>query len=170
MKAPVATEADTIYYRKCAGAVLVNPRGRVWVGERNDAPGAWQMPQGGIDAGEDPREAALRELHEETAVSDVAFLAEAPHWLKYDLPPDLQGRVWRGHWRGQMQKWFAFRHLGGDAEIDVKGVKHPEFERWKWVELDELPDLIIPFKQPVYTALVETFRPVIEELKMTETG
>jgi putative (di)nucleoside polyphosphate hydrolase len=165
VRTPVATEADTEYYRQCAGVLLVNQHGRIWVGERNDTPGAWQMPQGGIEADEDPRAAALRELAEETAVSNVAFLAEAPDWLKYDLPSDLRGGVWRGRWRGQMQKWYAFRHLGDDTEVDVLGVSDPEFDRWQWVELDELPELIIAFKRPVYAALVEIFRPAITELK-----
>ncbi|MEP4378706.1 MAG: RNA pyrophosphohydrolase [Alphaproteobacteria bacterium] len=161
MSALVATDADAEFYRPCAGVMLVNGEGRIWVGERNDFPGAWQMPQGGIDAGEDPRLAALRELAEETSVSNVTLLAEAPHWLKYDLPADLAGRAWKGRWRGQMQKWFAFRHLGGDSEIDVSGVESPEFARWQWVDLDEVPQLIVEFKRPVYETLAETFRPYI---------
>lgn len=141
--------------------MLVNANGQVWVGEREDTPGAWQMPQGGIEPGEHPRAAAVRELAEETAVSDIEFLAEAPDWLKYDLPPALSGRAWQGRWRGQMQKWFAFRYRGDDAGVDIHGVESPEFARWQWVELDDLPGLIVDFKRPVYTALVETFRPHI---------
>lgn len=161
MSTLIATEADAQFYRPCAGVMLINAEGRIWVGERDDFPGAWQMPQGGIDDGEEPRAAALRELSEETSVSNVAFLAEAPDWLKYDLPPELSGRAWKGRWRGQMQKWFAFRHLGDDAEIDVSGVDSPEFGRWRWVGPDELPRVIVDFKRPVYEALVEIFQPHI---------
>ena len=161
MNALIASDGDAQFYRPCAGIMLVNAVGQVWVGERHNFPGAWQMPQGGIDAGEDPRAAALRELTEETSIANVAFLAEAPDWLKYDLPMELAGKAWKGRWRGQMQKWFAFRHLGDDSEIDVSGVASPEFGRWKWVELDELPRLIVDFKRPLYEALVETFRPHI---------
>lgn len=157
----IAQAADAAFYRPCAGVMLVNAAGRVWVGERHDFPGAWQMPQGGIDDGEDPQAAALRELAEETAVTHIDLLAEAPDWLKYELPPELKGRAWQGRWRGQMQKWFAFRHLGDDDEIDVRGVEAPEFARWQWVDLDEVPQLIVDFKRPVYEAVVETFRPYI---------
>jgi len=161
VSALIASDVDAEFYRPCVGIMLVSAEGRVWVGERHDFPGAWQMPQGGIDAGEAPRVAALRELIEETSVSNVSFLAEAPDWLKYDLPPDLAGRAWKGRWRGQMQKWFAFRHLGNDSDIDVSGVESPEFDRWRWVDLDEVPRLIVDFKRPLYEALVETFRPHI---------
>ncbi|HCP01618.1 MAG: RNA pyrophosphohydrolase [Alphaproteobacteria bacterium] len=154
----IASEADAAFYRPCAGIMLINESGCVWVGERIDFPGAWQMPQGGINIGEDPRAAALRELEEETAVSNVIFLAEAPDWLKYEFPPELRGRSWKGRWRGQMQKWFAYRHLGDDNEIDVMGVDMPEFRRWQWVDLDDVPRLIVEFKRPVYEALVKTFR------------
>jgi len=157
-----AGEGDSARYRRCAGVYLLNPDGRVWVGERNDAPGAWQMPQGGIDDGEAPQAAALRELEEETGTANVEFLAEAPHWLKYDLPADLQRCAWKGRWNGQMQKWFAYRFDGSDLEIDVLGVAKPEFERWKWVRPDQLPELIVPFKRPIYEAVVEVFRPLGE--------
>ncbi|MBO6783240.1 MAG: RNA pyrophosphohydrolase [Alphaproteobacteria bacterium] len=148
-------------YRPCAGVVLLDMAGRVWVGERNDMPGAWQMPQGGIDPGEEPRAAALRELEEETGTANVDVLAEAPDWLKYDLPPDLQKRAWKGRWRGQRQKWFAARFLGSDSEIDILGVEKPEFARWRWVDPDEVPSLIVEFKRPVYESVIETFRPVL---------
>tara|TARA_A100001037_G_scaffold251236_2_gene234626 strand:- start:2507 stop:3016 length:510 start_codon:yes stop_codon:yes gene_type:complete len=159
----IARAEDAQDYRPCAGVVLVNDADQVWVGERNDYPGAWQMPQGGIDAGEDPRKAALRELHEETGVSNVSFLAESQDWLKYELPDDLRSRAWKGRWRGQVQKWFMFRHLGPDDEIDILGVEEPEFDRWQWVEFAEVTELIVDFKRPVYELLVETFRPVLEE-------
>ena len=158
----LAAEKDAQHYRRCAGVFLLNAEGQVWVGERNDMPGAWQMLQGGIDKGEEPRAAALRELVEETGTANVAFLAEAPDWLKYDLPEDLKRRSWRGKWRGQMQKWFAFRFLGSDDEINVLGVEKPEFERWQWVAPSELPQLIVAFKRPVYQAVVNAFEPVLK--------
>ncbi len=158
-----ATEEDMAHYRPCAGVLMLNASGRIWVGERNDMPGAWQMPQGGIDPGEDPRTAALRELEEETGTAHVEVLAEAPEWLKYDLPGDLQKRAWKGKWRGQRQKWFAVRFLGQDAEIDILGVDKPEFARWRWVHVDDVPSLIVDFKRPVYEAVIEAFRPVLKQ-------
>lgn len=146
------------HYRRCAGAVIFNAQGLVWVGERCDTPGAWQMPQGGIDDGESPRDAAIREVHEETGTDSIRFLAEGRDWLRYDLPPQLLGKAWGGRWRGQIQKWFAFRFTGEDGEFDIAGVAHPEFDRWQWVELAELPSLIVPFKRPVYEAVVQEFR------------
>lgn len=161
MNGLIVAEADMTHYRPCAGIVLLNLVGQVWVGERNDMPGAWQMPQGGIDPGEAPRAAALRELEEETGTANVEVLAEAPGWLKYDLPPDLQKHAWKGKWRGQRQKWFAARFLGEDSEIDILGVAKPEFARWRWVDADEVPSLIVEFKRPVYEAVIEAFRPVL---------
>jgi putative (di)nucleoside polyphosphate hydrolase len=157
----IAVEADAAHYRKCAGVVLVNDAGMIWVGERNDAAGAWQMPQGGIDPGEDPQQAALRELEEETGTSNVEFLAAAPHWVKYDLPDDLMRRSWKGRWRGQMQMWFVYRFCGEDSEIDVLGVAKPEFDRWRWVQPQSVPGLIVAFKRPVYEAVIEMFEPVL---------
>ncbi|MEH6754475.1 MAG: RNA pyrophosphohydrolase [Alphaproteobacteria bacterium] len=161
MNGLIANDEDAAHYRRCAGIVLVNDAGLIWVGERNDAAGAWQMPQGGIDSGEDPQTAALRELEEETGTTAVEFLAAAPHWLKYDLPDDLQRRAWKGKWRGQMQMWFAYRFCGVDSEIDVLGVEKPEFDRWRWVSPEEVPDLIVAFKRPIYEAVMETFAPVL---------
>ncbi len=116
------------------------------------------MPQGGIDPGEDPADAALRELNEEIGSANVVLLAEAAGWLKYDLPPELAAKAWGGKYRGQMQKWFAFRFLGSDDEIDIHGVEKPEFDAWRWVELDDVASLIVDFKRPVYEALVAEFR------------
>ena len=158
-------------YRACVGIALLDASGRVFVGRRRADAGpehvgdgrAWQMPQGGIDPGEDPYAAALRELHEETNVpaASVTLLAEAPDWLSYDLPPEVLKQAWKGRYRGQTQKWFAFGHLGSEDEIDVLrpgGGAHPsEFDAWRWVAMDALPDLIVPFKRPVYEGVVAAF-------------
>ncbi|MDH3737897.1 MAG: RNA pyrophosphohydrolase [Alphaproteobacteria bacterium] len=149
---------DSRHYRLCAGAVLFSQSGKVWVGQRIDTPDAWQMPQGGIDAGEDPAAAALRELHEETGSDNVALLAQAEGWLTYDLPPALAAQAWGGKYRGQMQKWFAFRFLGRDDQIDIHGVEKPEFAAWQWVDIDEVAGLIVDFKRPVYEAVVAEFQ------------
>lgn len=152
-----ADRPDSLHYRLCAGAMLLSRTGQVWVGRRIDTPNAWQMPQGGIDAGEEPAAAALRELHEEIGSDNVALLAEAKCWLTYDLPPALAAKAWGGNYRGQMQKWFAFRFLGNDGEIDIHGVEKPEFEAWRWVDIADLPGLVVDFKRPVYEALVVEF-------------
>jgi putative (di)nucleoside polyphosphate hydrolase len=152
-------------YRPGVGVVLVNRAGLVFVGRRAglDAadPWAWQMPQGGIDAGEEPLAAARRELYEETNVSSVSLLAEAPEWFRYDLPADVARKSWKGRYRGQAQKWFAFRFEGEDGEIDIErpggGGHKPEFSAWRWVRMAELPGLAIPFRRPVYERVVEVF-------------
>lgn len=149
---------DRLHYRLCAGAMLLNRTGQVWVGQRIDTPNAWQMPQGGIETGEGPAAAALRELHEEISSDNVEQLAEAEGWLKYDLPPALAAKAWGGKYRGQMQKWFAFRFLGNDDEIDIQGVEKPEFEAWRWIDIDDVAGLIVDFKRPVYEAVVAEFR------------
>lgn len=149
-------------YRACAGFMLANADGKVLVGQRigKQILGTWQMPQGGIDAGEDELTAALRELHEETGVrSDlVEIIASASKPYRYDLPPDLQGTVWGGKYRGQEQNWFLGRFLGSDADIDLEAHNPPEFSDYQWVEPEQLPELIVPFKREVYAALVEEFR------------
>lgn len=149
---------DSRHYRLCAGAMLFSQTGQVWVGHRLDTPNAWQMPQGGIDTGEDPAAAALRELGEETGSDNVELLAQAEGWLTYDLPPALAAKAWGGKYRGQMQKWFAFRYLGRDDEIDIHGVEKPEFEAWQWVDIGEVASLIVDFKRPVYEAVVAEFQ------------
>jgi putative (di)nucleoside polyphosphate hydrolase len=156
---------DSLPYRPCAGFMLVNADGLVFVGERIDpsAHGFWQMPQGGIDKGEDVREAALRELAEETGIGAdlVEVIASASQPLVYDLPPELLGKLWKGKYRGQEQYWFLGRFLGTDADINLAAHHPAEFHAYKWVTPATLPDLIIPFKRDVYAALVAEFGPLI---------
>ena len=145
-------------YRPGVGIMLIGREGRVFVARRNDIPGgaAWQMPQGGIDAGESPREAAMRELREEIGTDTGLILAESP-WLTYYLPAEIAARgVWGGRYRGQKQKWFAMRFLGRDEEIDLQ-TSDPEFDAWKWVEPERLPELIVPFKRELYRKILAEF-------------
>lgn len=155
------TEALTpggLPYRPCAGVVLMNADGLVFAGQRIDSQGAWQMPQGGIDKGETPAQAALRELTEETGVSPdrVEMLEEAPDWVFYDLPPELLGKVWKGKFGGQKQKWFLLRFLGDDSDIRID-TDYPEFDRWRWMSPDELITHIVPFKRDVYRQVFALF-------------
>lgn len=146
-------------YRPCVGVVLIDPRGLIFAGHRIDTQAeAWQMPQGGIDAGETPRQAALRELTEEIGVAPelVEVLGESPEWLYYDLPDDLVGRIWGGKFGGQCQKWFAMRFLGTDADIRIDTAE-PEFNRWQWTGKAELIDRIVPFKRDIYRRVVSDF-------------
>ncbi len=144
-------------YRPGVGMMLINRAGRVFAAQRIDMPSdAWQMPQGGIDEGETPLEAARRELLEEVGTDKAEMIAEFPGWLSYDLPADLIPRLWGGRFRGQTQKWFAFRFPGEDRDIDIE-TETPEFSNWKWVEMRDLPDLIVPFKRGLYERLVEAF-------------
>jgi len=160
------TSFEQLPYRPCAGLMVLNRNGLAFIGRRADGPEyvdnthVWQMPQGGIDAGEDPWPAALRELREETNISSVQRLGEIAEWLTYDIPREIVGRVWKGKYRGQTQKWFALRFTGQDSEIDIEhpaGGHEPEFVEWRWEPLRNLPDLVVPFKREVYERVVAEF-------------
>lgn len=145
-------------YRPCVGIFLLGSHGKVFVGRRRDTEvEAWQMPQGGIDPGESVQAAARRELREEVGTDRVALLRESPVWRSYDLPPEIAARMWEGRYRGQTQKWVALRFTGEDRDIRLDG-PHPEFVAWRWVEPDELPGLVVPFKRCVYLSVVAEFR------------
>lgn len=144
-------------YRPCVGLMLLNAAGHVFIGRRIDTANAWQMPQGGVDPGEEPRVAALRELREETGTDRAEILAESPIWRPYDLPARLGSRIWGGRYRGQAQKWFALRFTGADADIDL-ATGHPEFDAWRWIPVERLVQLVVPFKRDVYREVVEEFR------------
>ena len=150
---------DDHLYRRGVGVMLLNAHGEVWVGRRIDnTDEAWQMPQGGMDAGEEPWATALRELEEETGIAPhlVERIAECPERLRYDLPPELRHVLWKGKWKGQLQDWFLCRFLGRETDIDIAG-EHAEFSDWKWVAPERLPELIVPFKRDLYARLVREF-------------
>jgi len=155
-------------YRPCVGVLVFNGDGLVWVGRRigspnqGEAAGWWQMPQGGIDPGEEPADAAMRELAEETGMRSGTIVGETREWYSYDLPPQLLGRVWGGRYRGQTQKWFAIRFTGTDSEIDIYPSEHdPEFDSWRWAPLDDLLRLVVPFKRDVYGAVIRELGPLV---------
>ena len=151
---------ELLPYRPCVGVMLINSDGRIFAGQRLDsAVPAWQMPQGGIDAGEKPRDSALRELREETGITSdlVEFIAKTHDWVTYDLPPELLGKVWGGKFRGQKQKWFLYRYLGRDDQVDI-ATEHPEFGAWRWIGADQMIAEIVPFKRAVYDQVVRAFR------------
>lgn len=150
-------------YRPNVGAVMFSRTGLVLVARRADMPnaegpaGGWQLPQGGIDEGEDPGTALLRELEEEIGTSKAEVIGEHPDWLTYDLPPNLLGIAWRGRYRGQRQRWFALRFTGEDSDIRLDLDPHPEFDAWRWVKLADLPSLAVPFKRAIYEVLATSF-------------
>ncbi|MEX0851681.1 MAG: RNA pyrophosphohydrolase [Bauldia sp.] len=169
---PQPERSVTLPYRPCVGAAVFNRDGLVWIGLRSDVEAEgegegdwWQMPQGGLDKAEEPYKAALRELYEETSITSVTLLREAPGWFTYDLPPELIPQSWGGRYRGQTQKWFALRFTGNESEIDVLkpgGGRHKsEFSDWRWERLPRLPELIVPFKREVYRQVVEAFRDLV---------
>lgn len=162
-------DPDKLPYRPCVGIMVLNRDGLVWAGRRiaepdsemSGATNLWQMPQGGIDKGEDPLPAAIRELYEETGMKSVSLLAEAPGWFNYDLPKEVMGIALKGKYRGQTQKWFAFRFEGDESEIEIDpppGDHTAEFDRWEWKPMQELPDLIVPFKRQIYQQVVAAFQ------------
>ena len=158
---------EDLPYRPCAGVMVLNSAGLVFIGRRSEGPEhidethVWQMPQGGIDRDEDPWPAALRELYEETSIRSVERLGEINDWLSYDIPRNIVGQAWGGRYRGQTQKWYALRFTGDDSEINISspggGLHDPEFIAWKWEPIERLPELVVPFKRPVYERVVREF-------------
>lgn len=156
---------DNRPFRPCVGIVLLNAEGQVFVGARNDISGDhWQMPQGGIDEGEEAREAAFREMEEEIGTRNAEIVGEHPDWIYYRLPPELAQTGWKGRYQGQMQRWFAFRFLGNDNDINIE-TEHPEFRAWKWADLEDIPAQTIDFKRAAYEEIRTAFRDVAQKIK-----
>ena len=168
---PILTYMKTIEdlknlpYRQCVGIVLFNPQGHVFVGERLDHPGAWQMPQGGIDPGETIEAAAIREMREETGTDKAEVVYVSDTVLTYDLPDHLLGKLWSGRFKGQEQRWVAMRYKGDDHDITLYDRVHPEFAAWKWVPLHSVCDLIVPFKRETYQSVIDEFAPILDKHK-----
>lgn len=154
--------AKQLPYRPCVGITLFNGDGRIFVGERLDNPGAWQMPQGGIDEGETVEEAFFREMREEIGTDRAKILKIHDKPLRYDLPPRLRGKLWGGKWGGQEQTWVAARFMGTDDDVNIESHDPPEFGRWKWVRLEEVLDLIVPFKRDTYREVIRAFEGVLK--------
>jgi putative (di)nucleoside polyphosphate hydrolase len=157
---------ESLPYRRCVGTMVLNRAGRVFIGRRVEGPEhvdmthAWQMPQGGVDAGEKPWAAAVRELYEETNIRSVERLGKIKEWLSYDIPREIVEQAWRGKYRGQTQRWYALRFTGDDSEIDIAhpaGGHEPEFLDWRWEPIENVPELVIPFKRPIYERVVQEF-------------
>jgi putative (di)nucleoside polyphosphate hydrolase len=154
------TDPTSLPYRPGAGIMLLNREGKVFVAQRRDSTlEAWQMPQGGLDEGEDPQDGALRELEEETGIAPgkVEVIARCERTLFYDLPPDLVGKLWKGRWRGQEQHWFLARFLGEDKDVNIE-TENPEFRAWRWIDPADLPATIVPFKKKLYEDVLAAFR------------
>ena len=171
-------DREKMPYRDCVGTAVFNDEGLVFIGrrkpdenseDRSETAAPWQMPQGGIDKGELPDETALRELFEETSIRSVELIGEAPDWIYYDLPDEALGIALKGKYRGQRQRWFAFRFVGDESEINVvapgDGSMPAEFDQWRWEELEKLPDLIVPFKREAYRQIVAAFRDLPARLR-----
>jgi putative (di)nucleoside polyphosphate hydrolase len=171
-------DRESLPYRDCVGVAVFNDRGQVLIGRRRaqgdpedsaELGAPWQMPQGGIDKGEEPKAAALRELFEETSIRSVELVAEAAGWIYYDLPEAMLGTALKGKYRGQRQRWFAYRFVGGEREINVSepgdGSMPAEFDTWRWEELSRLPDLIVPFKREAYLQVVAAFKDLPQKLR-----
>jgi len=167
------TEREGLPYRLCVGIMLLNGQGQAFVGRRADRPDApeglgtwWQMPQGGLDEGEEPEAAARRELEEETGVRSARFIARTRDWHLYDLPAELVGVAWEGRYRGQKQVWFAARFEGEESEIDLgpREGHEQEFDAWRWVKVTELTGLVVPFKRQVYTNVIRELRPLVVDV------
>jgi putative (di)nucleoside polyphosphate hydrolase len=154
-------------YRRGVGIALINRRGDVFVGQRFDsAEPAWQMPQGGVDKGEEPRAAALREMLEEIGTDKGEIIAETDGWVRYDLPPDISTRIWKGKYRGQEQKWYLVKFSGQDSDINI-ATEHPEFSQWKWLPFHELPNVIVGFKREIYAQVVKAFQATVDKFKQS---
>ena len=158
----MTTPTHMLPYREGVGIMLVNDAGQVFVARRIDSTSeAWQMPQGGIDEGEDPNTAAFRELGEEVGTNNALIIGQSEKWYAYDLPAHLVPKLWGGRYRGQRQKWFVMRFKGQDSDINI-ATEHPEFCEWKWIPIRQLPEIIVPFKRSLYQTLVDEFAPLIE--------